>query len=146
MTGAPNSNTFVHSCQIRVLYGDTDSGGVVYYGNYLRYFEMGRTEFMRDQGISYKSLEASGFVMPVVENYTRYKASATYDDLIEIQTTLAEVKQVSCKFAYQIRNVETKRLLVKGHTVNAIVDKNGKLSKFPAEIYAKLRNIAEDGC
>nr|MBF0220610.1 acyl-CoA thioesterase [Desulfobulbaceae bacterium] len=142
MVDKTTADALVHSCQTRVLYGDTDSGGVVYYGNYLRYFEKGRTEFMRAQGISYKSLEESGFIMPVVENYTRYKASATYDDLIEIQTTLAEVKQVSCKFIYQIRNVETNRILVKGHTVNAIVDKSGRLTKFPDEIYSKLIEIA----
>ncbi len=141
MTVERRKNPLVHCCQTRVLYGDTDSGGVVYYGNYLRYFEKGRTEFMRDHGISYKSLEESGFIMPVVENYTRYKASATYDDLIEIQTTLAEVKKVSCRFDYQIRSVETERLLVKGHTVNAIVDKNGKLSKFPTDIFDTLLNI-----
>jgi len=131
----------LHSCQVRVLYGDTDSGGVVYYGNYLRYFERGRTELMRDLGITYKSLEEAGFILPVVENYARYKASAKYDDLIEIQTQLVEIKKISCKFAYQIRRTEDNKFLVKGFTLHAVVDREGKLTKFPAEVYAKLKNI-----
>lgn len=135
----------VHRCQARVLYGDTDSGGVVYYGSYLRYFEQGRTEFMRDQGVTYKSLEDAGFVMPVVECYSRYKASAKYDDCIEIYTKLVALKAVSCRFDYQIRRCEDDRLLVKGHTVHAIVDRAGKLSKFPEKIFAVMQLICDKG-
>ena len=144
MTTGTIQKELTHSCQVRVLYGDTDSGGVVYYGNYLRYFEKGRTEFMRDQGITYKSLEESGFILPVVENYTRYKASAKYDDLIEIHTKLGEIKKVSCKFNYQIRRSVDNKLLVKGHTLHAVIDRTGKLSKFPTEIFAKLKNLCKE--
>jgi len=132
----------VHTCRVRVLYGDTDAGGVVYYGNYLRYFERGRTELMRARDISYKGLEDAGFVIPVVESYVRYKASARYDDLLEISSCLATVRKVSCRFNYEIRRVEDSALLVKGFTAHAVVDRSGKLTKLPQEVLAALEEIA----
>ncbi len=131
----------VHTCRVRVLYGDTDAGGVVYYGNYLRYFEQGRTELMRACNISYKGLEDEGFVIPVVESYVRYKASARYDDLLEISSCLATVRKVSCRFNYEIRRVEDSTLLVKGFTAHAVVDRAGKLVKLPQEVLAALAEI-----
>ncbi len=131
----------VHTCRVRVLYGDTDSGGVVYYGNYLRYFERGRTEFMREGGISYKELEEAGFVMPVVESYVRYKASAQYDDLLEVSSCLCQVRDISCRFNYEIRLLADGKLLVKGFTVNAVVNRAGKLTKLPEYVLVALHNI-----
>jgi acyl-CoA thioester hydrolase len=131
----------IHTCRIRVLYGDTDAGGVVYYGNYLRYFERGRTELMRDQGISYKGLEDAGMIMPVVESYLRYKASAKYDDLLEISTCLVQARKVSCRFNYEIRCAEDGRLLVKGFTAHAVVNRAGKLTKLPADVLTSLEKI-----
>ncbi|NOX24790.1 MAG: acyl-CoA thioesterase [Deltaproteobacteria bacterium] len=132
----------IHTCRVRVLYGDTDAGGVVYYGNYLRYFERGRTELMRENSISYKGLEDAGFIIPVVESYLRYKASARYDDLLQISTCLTRVRQVSCRFDYEIRRVEDGCLLVKGFTAHAVVDRAGKLSKLPGDVLAALTAIA----
>jgi acyl-CoA thioester hydrolase len=132
----------VHTCRVRVLYGDTDAGGVVYYGNYLRYFERGRTELMRENGISYKGLEDDGFIIPVVESYLRYKASARYDDLLEIFTCLTRVRQVSCRFDYEIRRAADSKLLLKGFTAHAVVDRAGKLSKLPGDVLAALEAIA----
>ena len=80
----------VHKTNIRVLYGDTDAAGVVYYANYLRYFEKGRTEYMRDLVLSYREIEDLGLLLPVIECYSRYKAPAAYDDLLTIETSLAE--------------------------------------------------------
>ena len=135
----------VHKTNYRVLYGDTDAGGMVYYGNYLRYFEQGRTEYMRDLvQISYREIEERGLVLPVIECYTRYKASAVYDDLLVIETSLAELKNVSCHFSYRIYRKEadhTKTLLAKGFTVNAAVDQNGKLTRLPADLVEKLKKI-----
>jgi len=129
----------VFECRHRVLYGDTDSGGVVYYGNYLRYFEMGRTELMRSIGLPYSQLEADGLILPVVENYARYKASARYDDLIVIRAALAEAGKVSCRFHYHIRRHDDGTLLVKGFTVHAVVNRRGKLARFPDNILTFLR-------
>ena len=133
----------VHSLHYRVLYGDTDSGGVVYYGNYLRFFEAGRTEFMRDQGIPYSELEESGLILPVVENYIRYKASAKYDDQIVIQSSLVEVGLVSCRFNYKILRLDDEKLLVKGFTTHAVVDRSGKLVKFPKEVFSQLSALVK---
>lgn len=132
----------IHTCRVRVLYGDTDSGGVVYYGNYLRYFERGRTEFIRERGISYKGLEDAGFILPVVESYVRYKAPAKYDDLLEISSCLQKVKAVSCRFNYEIRRAGEGKLLVKGFTVHAVVDRAGKLAKLPTDVFTALSGIA----
>jgi len=127
-----------HTCTCRVLYGDTDAGGVVYYANYLRYFEQGRTEFMRDRLRSYRSLEEEGLILPVVESWCRYRAPARYDDLLRIETALAEVKRVSCRFLYRIVRDGDGQLLASGYTVHAPVARSGRLVKFPADLLAGL--------
>ena len=123
----------VHRTCCRVLYGDTDAAGVVYYANYLRYFEKGRTEYMRDLVLTtYREIESRGLVLPVIECYSRYKAPAAYDDLLTIETSLAEVKSVSCRFNYRIyRNNpdESETFLAKGFTVHASVNREGRLTK-----------------
>jgi acyl-CoA thioester hydrolase len=131
----------VHRCTCRVLYGDTDSGGVVYYANYLRYFEQGRTEFMRDNFSSYRELEERGYILPVVECYSRYKASAGYDDLLVIETALVEVKPVSCRFNYRILRQTDRKLLAIGYTVHAAVDRKGKLARLPADFMGNLNAV-----
>ncbi len=114
----------------RVIYGDTDRAGVVYYANYLRLFEMGRTEWMRNVlGTPYKSLEESGVLFPVVEAHIRYKAPATYDDLLEIRTALEDASRVTLTFCYEIKREG--RLLVKGNTRHAAADTNGRLTRIP---------------
>jgi acyl-CoA thioester hydrolase len=134
----------VHKTTYRVLYGDTDAAGVVYYANYLRYFEKGRTEYMRDLVITYREIEEQGLVLPVIECYSRYKASAAYDDLLTIETSLTEIKNVSCRFNYRIYkngNNEERILLAKGYTVHASVDRSGKLTRLPEGLLEKLAGI-----
>ena len=133
------SDSMVHRCSCRVLYGDTDAGGVVYYANYLRYFEQGRTELMREHVMPYSLLEEQGVIMPVVECQVRYKASAKYDDNLVIETTVGLVKPVSCRFDYRIIREGDGKVLVLGHTVNAAVDRNGKLVRFSKELLAGLQ-------
>jgi len=134
----------VHTTSCRVLYGDTDAAGVVYYANYLRYFEKGRTEYMRDLAVTYREIESQGLVLPVIECYSRYKAPAAYDDLLVIETALAELKNVSCRFNYRIyRNdsPESRTLLAKGYTVHASVNHEGRLTRLPAQLLEKLGSI-----
>jgi acyl-CoA thioester hydrolase len=135
----------VHQTTCRVLYGDTDAAGVVYYANYLRYFEKGRTEYMRDLvQTSYHEIESQGLVLPVIECYARYKAPAAYDDLLIIETSLAEFKNVSCRFNYRIYrndNHNSRTLLAKGYTVHASVNRDGKLTRFPTHLLDKLGKI-----
>ena len=134
----------VHQTTYRVLYGDTDAAGVVYYANYLRYFEKGRTEYMRDLVMTYKKIENLGLLLPVIECYSRYKAPASYDDLLTIETSLAELKNVSCRFNYRIYKNDSdnsRNLLAKGYTVNASVNRDGKLTRLPAYVLEKLDKI-----
>ncbi len=128
----------VRQSQVRVLYGDTDAGGVVYNATYLRYFEQGRGEFMRECGLPYKLLEDRGFILPLVESYLRYKAPARYDDLLLIETCLADLTPFSCRFHCQIRNTEDNRLLVKGFTSHASINRQGKLTRLPDDVLAVL--------
>ncbi len=131
----------MHEVQTRILYGDTDAGGVVYNANYLRFFEMGRTEFMRNLASPYKELEEQGFIVPVVESYLRYKAPARYDDLITIKTCLAGLTPLTLRFHCHIVHSETNRLLVKGFTGHASINHSGKLAKLPADIMAGLQPL-----
>jgi acyl-CoA thioester hydrolase len=135
----------VHKTEYRVLYGDTDAAGVVYYANFLRYFERGRTEYMRDLLLTtYREIESGGLVLPVIECYARYKAPAAYDDLLTIETSLATLKNVSCRFNYRIYRYngdESRTLLAKGYTVHAAVNREGRLTKLPAPLFEKLNTI-----
>ena len=134
----------VHKTTCRVLYGDTDAAGVVYYANYLRYFEKGRTEYMRDLVLTYREIEDLGLLLPVIECYSRYKAPASYDDLLTIETSLSELKNVSCRFNYRIYkngSDNSLTLLAKGHTVHASVNREGRLTRLPAHVLEKLKKI-----
>jgi acyl-CoA thioester hydrolase len=130
----------------RVLYGDTDAGGVVYNANYLRYFEIGRTELMRQWVCSYREIEKLGFVLPVIECWSRFKSPAFYDDLLLIETTVAEVSSLKCRFSYRILRREEEparpKLLVKGYTVHAAVTREGRLTHLPEEIIGKIAKFA----
>jgi acyl-CoA thioester hydrolase len=119
---------------IRVIYGDTDQMGVVYYANYLRYFEAGRGEFLRAHGRHYLDIEASGIRMPVVEASVRYRSSARYDDVIRVETTLAEVRRASLRFTYEIHRGREPDLLVEGETLHACVGPAGKPVRVPNEV------------
>ena len=131
----------VQRLEHRIIYGDTDAGGVVYNANYLRYFEMGRTELMRSCFIPYSEIEERGVIIPVTESYLRYKAPAFYDDLITIETSLVEIKKFSCRFNYRIvkeRGEERPLLLIKGFTVHACINRQGKLTPFPEDLSGKM--------
>lgn len=103
--------------QIRVRYAETDQMNVVYYGNYAQYFEVGRVESIRQLGYTYKDMEASGVIMPVVEMHVRYLRPATYDDLLTVKTTLRELPDNHrCEFFQDVYN-EQGKLLASGRVV-----------------------------
>ncbi len=135
----------VHRSRCRVLYGDTDAAGVVYNANYLRYFEIGRTEMMRDWVCSYRDIEKLGILLPVTECFSRFKAPAFYDDLLTIETAIDTLKKVSCRFHYRITRDDPElglpKLLVKGYTIHAAVNREGRLVQLPEEISAKLQGL-----
>ena len=140
------SDTFVFTSQYRVLYGDTDAGGVVYNANYLRYFELGRSELMRAHVCSYKEIEEMGLILPVTEAFARYKAPAFYDDLLTIETSIYELNKYTCRFNYRVTKQDQDRsrptLVVKGYTIHAAITREGKLVKLPADIMARLQQLA----
>ncbi len=136
----------VFTTNYRVIYGDTDAAGVVYNANYLRYFEIGRTEMMRAWALPYSAIEELGCILPVTESYLRFKAPAAYDDLITIATSLVEVSKLTCRFHYAItRELEggNSTLLVRGFTVHACVNRQGKLTRFPQPVLEKIVSIAQ---
>lgn len=137
----------IHRTTYRVIYGDTDAAGVVYNANYLRYFEIGRTEMMREWAIPYSRIEEMGYVLPITESYLRYKAPARYDDLLTIATSLVEVKSVSCRFHYAINRAqkqEGEQLLVRGFTTLACIDRQGKLTPFPELLREKITELSKE--
>jgi len=126
------------STRVRVIYGDSDQMGVVYYANYLRFFEAGRNEFIRAKGLRYRDFEDRyGLVLPVAEANVKYLSPARYDDLLTIEVTLAEARRASARFTYRIVR-EDGVLLATGHTVHACVDRGGKVKRMPPELVAAL--------
>ena len=127
--------------EVRVYYADTDHEGVVYYANYLRWFEIGRTEILRQYGYDYSDIEKKNLIVPVVEVKCSYKDSARYNDLIIIETAIGKIGNSSIKFDYKIIRKRDKKLLAKGYTVNVFVDmKTKKSTKIPEELRKALQN------
>jgi acyl-CoA thioester hydrolase len=112
---------FVHESQIRVRYAETDQMGVVWHGNYLQYFEAARTEALRASGWSYRGLEESGVMLPLVEAHLEYVRPARYDDLLTVRVTVSDPPTARMRFDYEVRS-ETGERLVTGHTILGFVD------------------------
>jgi len=116
---------------IRVRYGETDQMAYVYYGNYAMYYEVARVESLRKLGVTYKELEASGIMMPVLENHSKFLGPARYDELLRIVTTIREKPTVKIKFEYEIFN-EQNKLINQGETLLVFVDtKTGRPVRTP---------------
>ena len=114
-------------CRTRVRYGETDKMGIAYYGRYMDWFEMGRTEFCRAQGRSFTGWEAQGILLPVVEAHCRYKASLRYDDEIEIETAVVELSKVSVTFRCRVFRAADGKLAAEGYTRHAFTSTDGRL-------------------
>lgn len=121
----------------RVIYGDCDSMGIVYYSNYLRLFEIGRTELIRGMGLKYREVEAKGFYLPATEAYLKYIKPALYDDLLKIETSIGFVKRASSRFDYIIYRGEG--ILVQGYTVHACLDRRNRIVRFPDFLHNLLK-------
>ncbi len=127
-----------HKLTLKIYYEDTDAGGVVYYANYLRYFERARTEFLESLGIKVSSYAQNGIKFVVVRTEIDYISPAKLGDVLEIETKLKQLKKVSLIFEYTATRKLDKKLIVKGITKLACVDNNLKLIKIPNEIYKLL--------
>jgi acyl-CoA thioester hydrolase len=120
--------------RIRVRYADTDKMGVVYYANYFIWFEVGRTDLLRETGWSYREMETEGFSLPVIEARCAYRAPARYDDEVEIRTTAMLVSPVRVQFIYEVLRTEDRTVLATGVTVHATLDRRGRPSRLPERV------------
>lgn len=123
---------------IRVRYADTDQMGYVYYGNYARYYEIGRVEALRSVGFSYKEMEDTGVMMPVYENKSRYIKPARYDDELTIKVLMQKLPGTRVVFEYEIRNQDDVLLNVGETTLVFQKMENAKLCIAPAKLLEKL--------
>jgi acyl-CoA thioester hydrolase len=127
--------------ELRVIYGDTDQMGVVYYANYLRFFEAGRNEFIRARGLRYRDFEELFELrLPVAEVGVSYQQPARYDDLVRIEVSLHEVRRASARFGYRLVRADGE-LLATGHTVHACVDLDGRIRRLPRELLERLGGV-----
>jgi len=129
---------------VRVRYAETDQMGVVYHGNYAQYFEMGRVEWLRNLGLSYKFMEENGIMLPVVSLTMNYKKPARYDDLIRVKTIFKSQTSVKIEFDYEIFN-EKDELLTTGTSMLVFVDmKTGRPTLPPSYVSEKLLAFIEE--
>ncbi len=123
--------------RLRVRYAETDRMGVVYYANYMVWFEVGRTEWLRATGWSYREMEAEDISLPVIEAHCEYRQPALYDDEIEIRTVASLLTPVRIRFDYEVvRAGDT--LAASGYTVHATLDANGRPRRVPPRVLEML--------
>lgn len=132
-----NSN----SLEIRIYYEDTDGEGVVYYANYLRYFERARTEFLRDQGLEVAEFAQEGILFIVVEVQVKYHSPARYNDILVIDTEISELKNASFIFSHAIREKSTNRPVVSGSARLACINQKGKPRRLPEKFAKNLKSL-----
>ena len=127
------------TCQIRVRYAETDGMGVVYYGNYLTWFEVGRTDLLRQLGESYREIEENERIhLPVVEAHCRYHKPARYDDLVDIVTRASRPSRARVQFDYELSRAEDGVLLASGTTLHVAVGRDGRPCRLPRKLQELL--------
>lgn len=127
-----------HETMVRVRYSETDRMGVVYYANYLVWFEIGRTEFCRSRGFSYREMEEhNNAFLVVAESYCRYKAPAQYDDELIVRTHITELRRRSVRFGYEIVRAFDGQIIAEGETGHVVTDDQNRVRSLP-ETYRAL--------
>ena len=119
---------------LRVRYAETDKMGVVYYANYLVWFEVGRTDLLRSLGWSYREMEIAGVSLPVIEAQCTYQRPARYDDEIEIRTVGRLLSPVRMEFEYQVITTDNQAVAATGKTVHAALDPSGRPCRLPQRV------------
>lgn len=125
---------------IRVRYVDTDRMGFVYNGNYLVFFEIGRTELMRSFGLIYSKMENAGYQLPLIESYVRYHNAATYDDILEIEANL-KLNSINSKLRFDYNVLRNNELIASGFTVHLFMNVNSKKAVRPPEVFMNGINL-----
>lgn len=128
----------------RVAWADTDAAQVVHYSNFFRFFERAEEEFYRQIGFSFAEAAEKGIWLPRVEAFCQYKKPARFNDLLEVELTVEELKEKSIKYGFKIFNKEAEALLAVGHVVLVAADKQtGKATQIPKEIAEKLKPLSK---
>ena len=130
----------VSKVEIRIYYEDTDCGGVVYYANYLKYFERARTQYLEDRGLSVAELMKAGRVFVVVHAEVDYRTPAHYGDTLEIETTVAEMNAAAITFSHVVVDRESRRVVAEGAARLAVTDGNGKVKRLDKHTIAALQS------
>jgi acyl-CoA thioester hydrolase len=125
--------------RVRVRYADTDRMGIAYHANYLVWFEVGRTEWLREGGRTYRALEEDGVSLPVIEAHCEYRQPARYDDEIEISTKVTVMSPVRIRFDYEARLTGGSTLAATGHTVHAALGADGRPRRLPSRVLEYLK-------
>ena len=155
MTGTPGAGELAVTTEIRVRYAETDAMGVVYYANYLVWFELGRTDWIRAHGMTYRELEEHGVLLPVIEARCAYRASARYDDLVRLETRPVALTPARVGFAYRATRIEAEgeTLLAEGRTDHVFLDRDGRILRITrqprlwgifAPVAAALQGVIRD--
>lgn len=119
---------------IRVRYAETDQAGIAYHGEYFAWFEVGRTDLLREQGLTYRQLEQGGLRLPVIEGHARFLIPALYDDVLEVRTRVAALSGARVSFEYEVHRAGTRGPLATGSTSHAAVDIAGRPRRLPGEL------------
>jgi acyl-CoA thioester hydrolase len=120
---------------VRVRYAETDKMGIVYYANYLVWFEIGRTDWLRDTGWTYRAMEEEdGIQLPVIEAHCEYRQGARYDDEVEIRTRAQKLSPVRIQFDYEAVRRADAAVLATGYTVHATIDRQGRPTRMPDRV------------
>jgi acyl-CoA thioester hydrolase len=127
-------NMYCTETQVRVRYGESDRMGYAYYGNYPLYYEVGRTEMLRNLGLTYKELEDNGIILPVIHLEVYYQAPAFYDDLLTVKTYLKELPTARIKFEYEVYNQQGEKLNY-GETTLVFTDAKTPKPRRPPEYF-----------
>lgn len=133
-----SAKSAIRTTRIRVRYAETDRMGVVYYANYLVWFEVGRTEWLRATGWSYREMEHDGVSLPVIEVHCDYRQPARYDDEIELRTRATLLSPVRIRFDYDVVRAADETVAASGHTIHAALDVNGRPCRLPARVLEML--------
>ena len=126
-------------------YAETDQMGVVYYANYLVWFEVARTDWLREAGWTYRQMEQDGVALPVIEAHAEYRRAAKYDDELEIRTKATLMTPVRIRFDYEIWRAGEDGPLATGHTVHAAMDPNGRPCRLPPAVREVLTSMSQYG-
>ena len=133
----------IRNSRVRVRYAETDNMGVVYHSNFFIYFEIGRTDYFRELGFTYKELEQADIFMPVTECHCHFLLPARYDDELEIRTKFTTLSRLRFKFDYEVVRMADHTILAEGYTVHVPVNSKGLPCRIPEPFRTQMSNSTQ---